>query len=309
MTTTLETVEYYESLLTMQYLNLPNATGVIAATVTPVLVPQQTQQTITLSGAPVSGTYKLVYAEQQTAAINPMGGAAAVQTALNNLLYSINPVLNQVSVIAEGFGYLVSFDLVAPVVPLLTVAANTTGVTITIGYPAIDEIIPLAVQNAFNLNGDNTAVGVQLDTLGKYAGVSRSGSGFSTSITLSDNDYFVLVKLAIAKNSAGSSLSDIQTLINTFFGTSIQVFDYQNMMMSYFIDALVGSTDLVQLVITDGLLPRPMGVGLTVFYPASLVFSFRTVQNASPGWPFNTVAAYDTTWQWLSSHNLIGAYP
>lgn len=171
--------------------------------------------------------------------------------------------------------------------------------------------LPLSVQNAFNLIGSNTAVGVQLDVLGKYAGVTRTGNGFYGPITLNDSDFLVFIQLAIVTNSAGSSLATIQQLLFQYFPDEILVFDYADMHMSYLIDSSVGSQALAQLFVAEGLLPKPMGVALasTIYYPGiKSFFGFRTYRlpahNASP---FNTYTSYVTTWPWLSYAYAVGA--
>ena len=138
--------------------------------------------------------------------------------------------------------------------------------------PVIMNQIPLAVQNGFNMDG--TAVGVQLDVLGKYAGVSRNGYGvFGQPITLDDADFFTLIKVAILTNSNQSDLSDIQKVLQIYFPSEMFVFDHKNMRMSYFINSSVGSQNLIQLFITEGLLPKPMGVQLAApIYDSALKF-------------------------------------
>lgn len=166
--------------------------------------------------------------------------------------------------------------------------------------------LPLAVQDAFNLLGSSPAVGVQLDILGKYAGVTRSGYDFEGDpIILGDADYLQLIKFAVATNNAGSSLSDIQAIFNGFFPPGlVYVFDYQNMHMSYLIDSDLGNQALVQLLATKGLLPKPMGVQLTVttYSPViDMFFGFRDYINANPlATPFNTYTDYNLDWPWLT---------
>lgn len=176
--------------------------------------------------------------------------------------------------------------------------------------PVIMDQMPAAVMNAFNLLGGSPAVGVQLDVLGKYAGVTRSGVGFTGPITLSDADFLSLIQLAVLTNSAGSSLSTIQALLAQFFPNEILVFDYQNMQMSYLISSTIGSQDLVQLVVSEGLLPKPMGVSLASVIYAPVIdafFGFRTyalpAHNVSP---FNDYASYQMDWPWLSYGDAIG---
>jgi hypothetical protein len=138
--------------------------------------------------------------------------------------------------------------------------------------PVVMGQLPLAVQNAFNMDG--TAVGVQLDTLGKYAGVTRNGYSVSGQpISLSDADFFTFIKLAVLTNSEGSDLNTIQNLLHTFFPGELFVFDHKEMRMSYLISSTVGSQNLIQLFITEGLLPKPMGVELAApIYSSNLKF-------------------------------------
>ena len=132
--------------------------------------------------------------------------------------------------------------------------------------------LPIAVQNAFNMDG--TAVGVQLDVLGKYAGVTRNGYSLSgLPISLSDADFFTLIKMAILTNSSGSDLNSIQSLLNIYFPNEIYVFDHKEMRMSYLINSSIGSQNLIQLFITEGLLPIPMAVQLaSPIYTSNLKF-------------------------------------
>ncbi len=132
--------------------------------------------------------------------------------------------------------------------------------------------LPLTVQSAFNMDG--SAVGVQLDVLGKYAGVTRTGYDLQgLPVTLNDSDFFILIKLAIVTNSAESDLNTIQTILNFFFPNEIFVFDHKEMRMSYLIDSSIGTQNLIELFITEGLLPKPMGVQLAApIYTTPLVF-------------------------------------
>lgn len=138
--------------------------------------------------------------------------------------------------------------------------------------PVIMSQLPLLVQNAFNMDG--TAVGVQLDVLGKYAGVTRTGYGLTgVPITLDDTDFFKFIQLAILTNSSGSDLNTIQKLIQIYFPGELFVFDHKEMRMSYLINSTIGSQELVELFITEGLLPKPMGVQLAApIYSSNLKF-------------------------------------
>lgn len=307
ITTPLEIVQSYIDLLIMQYLGKPNASATIDALVSPAVIPQTSVQTITFSATPSSGTFVLTYGEENTSALNWNATATDVQTALR-LLTGLSTVI-VTGLITSAVGLTVSFEGVAPPADSLSVFSNTlfNGGSVSITIAETDLTLPLAVQDAFNLiEGTGVATGAQLDILGKYAGVSRTGLGFTQSITLDDADYYRLIQMAIVLNSAGSSLATIQDFLLLFFPGEIFVFDYQDMTMSYIISQGIGSPDLVQLFVTEGLLPVPMAVGVTVFNPISAkLFSFRTYEAESSGFPFNDYIDYNQTWTWLSYHDLV----
>lgn len=172
-------------------------------------------------------------------------------------------------------------------------------------YMPILNQLPVSVQDAFNLiEGTTIAVGDQLDILGKYAGVTRSGQGFFAPITLDDADFISLIRIAIVQNSSGSSLATIQQNLFDFFAGGMLVFDYKDMSMTYYISSTVGSIDLVQLFVTEGLLPRPMAVFVNIIIYAPVIdkfFSFRTYDlPVTNGEPFNDYADYQEDWPWLS---------
>lgn len=161
--------------------------------------------------------------------------------------------------------------------------------------------LPLQVQNAFTI-GDTViagtdypgAVGVQLDILGKYAGVVRSGYDLAGNpLTLNDMDFTTLIRLAIVTNNSGSSLADIQNLLHNNFANEMFVFDGANMQMSYLITSSIGSQALVELFITEGLLPKPMGVQLAsvIYVPTVSLFGFQTYDDVSPAWSNSTTYA------------------
>ncbi len=175
--------------------------------------------------------------------------------------------------------------------------------------PVIMNQLPLAVQSAFDLE---TAVGKQLDVVGKYQGVTRYGRDFSGPVTLGDADFRQFIKIAIVQNSSKSSLYDIQTLLHTFFPGIIFVFDYQNMRISYYFDSDAIGSQLAEFFVQSGLLPKPMGVRL-----AAIIF-LPTIDNAY-GWSgmgaytapaynvhgFNTYSQYDLDCHWINYDDAI----
>jgi hypothetical protein len=172
--------------------------------------------------------------------------------------------------------------------------------------PLMMDQLPLQVLDALNID---TAVGAQLDIIGKYVGVSRRAVTFSGPVTLSDSDFRMMVKLKAIQNNAGSSLSVIQDLLAVYFQGKILVFDYQDMHMSYLFDSSIGGLGLAEVFLKNGVLPRPMGVQLGLIIYADNItqfFGFRTYE--SPGYNvtgFNNYTSYATDHPWLSYANAI----
>jgi hypothetical protein len=175
--------------------------------------------------------------------------------------------------------------------------------------PVVTDQLPALIQDSYDLS---TAIGVQLDVLGKYAGVTRYGYGIGGSqITLGDSDFRTLIKLAVLKNNSGSSLYDIQTLIEGNFHNQILVFDHSNMQMSYYLNSTIGSQNLGQVFVTSGLLPKPMGVEIGSIIYSSDIFRFfgmRTYGLAGYNVTgFNSYSSYQTDRPWLSYTNALTA--
>lgn len=306
---TTELRDYYANLLILQYLGKPKAYQTIQAIVTPVIMPQVTIEQLAFSLAPTSGTFTLTYDTFTTAPINWNDSAAAIQTKLQAL-----PGLSTVTVTGSiaSQNLIVTFTGVEPIALILVVGSNSlmsSGDAVTITVTEIDVTLPVAVQDAFNVTGPDTAQGVQLDVIGDYVGAARTSPGFTQQITLDDADYLTLIQLAIIENNAGSSLAEIVELLNQFFPNEIFVIDNKDMTMDYIISSLVGSQDLIQVFITQGRLPRPMAVRIKsiIYGPTNdLYFGFRTYAGpAMHSTPFNTYAAYNTTWIWLKYSNVI----
>lgn len=305
--TPIEIVKVYIDLLIMQYLNKPNASGTIRTLASPAILPQTSAQTIGFDPVPSSGSFVLSYDGVNSAPIDWNDTQSAIEAILQAI-----PDLENISVVGDvSTGMTVTFDDVMPPAFMLEVVSSTlqdgpdeTVITIT----ETDVTLPIAVQDAFNLLGNNLAQGVQLNVLGMYAGVSRTGQGFNQQITLDDADFLSLITMAVVKNSAGSSLADIQFFLNEFFPNQIFVFDNQNMTMEFVISQTVGSQDLAQMLIVQGLLPIPMGVRATViaYAPSANLFSFRTyLYPNTTGSGANTYDDYQLDRPWLTYKNVI----
>lgn len=152
----------------------------------------------------------------------------------------------------------------------------------TLVEPVIMDQLPVDVQDAFNLN---TAEGVQLDVIGKYAGITRYVYDFTGPVTLDDTDFRQLIRIKIVQNNQFSSTYDIQNLLFIFFMGTVRFFDFQDMSVEYYFDAAFGTSQLAEIFIKQKLLPKPMGVGLraTIYVPTgSLLFSFRDYVRPAP---------------------------
>ena len=307
-------VSYYADLLNMQYVNKVKARATIEASADAIVMPQKSKQTLNfrIDGEHVnsalpgySGNYKLKYKTNETPAIPFASNAAYVQGQLRTL--TGYPTLTVTGTVETEF--LVSFNDNLVSADLLVVSFNDIfgpgALPVTIQIEETDPILPLAVQSAFNiLPGFDFAEGVQLDIIGKYVGVSRNGRGFGSFITLTDEEFILLIRAAIARNSLGSSLDDIQTFLFNYFPEQIFVYDYDNMHLGYFIAPGVVSSNLLQIFIGQRLLPKPMAVSIyPIIYSLTdeLLFGFNTYTKVNTfASPFNSYAAYSQNVTWLS---------
>lgn len=166
--------------------------------------------------------------------------------------------------------------------------------------PVIMDQLPTQVQDAFD---PTTAVGDQLDVIGKYVGVSRMGNTLNGPITLTDEDYRQLIKMVIIKNNSGSSLATIQSLLSANFPGQIFVSDNQTMGLNYVLVNSLGTDDLLEIIVTGGYLPKPMGVQVSATIVPDFqfpVFKFRDYNNPTDGSPLNNYSSYQLTYPWLS---------
>lgn len=298
--------QYYANLLILQYIGQPDAYATIEALSNIAVMPQCTQEVLSFSGVAASGAFVLNYNGVATASLSWNSTVAQIQAALNAIT-GLSTVVVSGSIASKSLAVL--FSQVDAPANALTVTSNTlatsgaVAITVAITTPYVGDAsntLPLGLQLAFSIG---TAVGPQLDIIGKYAGVSRNGNNFSGPVTLDDSDFTQLIKIAIVQNSSGSALADIQNLLFLFFPGVITVFDYADMSMDYFFDASIGSNTLAEFFVMGGHLPKPMGVQLgTLVYasPINNFFGGRTMLVPPHGTHgFNTMAVYNTGCPWL----------
>ena len=115
------------------------------------------------------------------------------------------------------------------------------------------------IENAFNLD---TAIGKQLDVVGKYIGLDRYVSDVGINgdnIAMTDDEYRLLLKLQVIQNYSTHSFESIDNSVYAFFGVTL-IPSYGIMTMVYFADTAI--IDTVLLGVRKNVLPSPMGVGI-----------------------------------------------
>ena len=161
----------------------------------------------------------------------------------------------------------------------------------------------IQVRDGYDLD---TAVGVQLDILGKYLGNDRIITGVSFTrdyfgmviygatapfdhepfieygdtipdvqyrryqedaeslFTLNDEEYRFFLKLKLIQNYSNASNQQIDLFLEQFFGDNVIFTDRFNMTISYIFGENVER--LVTIAVSEGLLPKPAAVGLSVTF-------------------------------------------
>lgn len=133
--------------------------------------------------------------------------------------------------------------------------------------PFVDAInLNKAIKSAFFIN---TAVGVQLDTIGKWLGLSRQvdfqPSDGSSSI-LNDKYYRIALKAKVVKNLWKGTIEDFYNMWQILFnGEDLQVYLADNQNMDYVIvtwDSTTQDSMISDLLRNGYLIPRPAGLGI-----------------------------------------------
>lgn len=156
------------------------------------------------------------------------------------------------------------------------------------------------MQAALSGYGILTAVGHQLDIIGKYVGVNRAVVGLSFSrgyfgyaeygdttpfawkgyakygdtvinvkfrdyiesqqseYNLTDDEYRVMIRLAIIRNNAEATTYNTDILLQDIFGSGVYMDDNQDMSVTYYTNA--ANERMVSIATSMGLLPTPAGV-------------------------------------------------
>lgn len=169
-------------------------------------------------------------------------------------------------------------------------AANTVGVwaDCMTGDALLTEL-----WDAFDID---TAIGAQLDAIGKFVGISRYG--------LNDDKYRVIIKFKVLKNNIGVSMKEIDDAVYLYFGTQVVVVNNKDMTITYILANELG--DIIPILLSEDLLPAPLGVktkAITSINPSNAYFGFKRGDMATDAVGFST-ADNKQEGIWLSSENI-----
>lgn len=142
----------------------------------------------------------------------------------------------------------------------------------------------------------DTAIGEQLDIIGKFVGIGR--------FNLNDELYRTIIKFKILKNNIGVSMKEIDDAVYAYFGTSIIVNNNKNMSITYIVNNNL--SDLIPILISEDLLPAPLGVGVNVITsvdPTKAYFGFKRGDMTTNAVGFSTGSEKQEA-TWLSSDDL-----
>lgn len=128
---------------------------------------------------------------------------------------------------------------------------------------AVDGLL-LDLPEAFNVN---TAVGVQLDAIGKIVNLPR--------YNFNDDQYRILLNLRIITNNSGVTMKEIDDIMFNFFGKSIVCHNNQDMSLTYIV--FPEYEDLIPVIQAEQLFPAPLGVDVNIVVSVDLpelIFGF-----------------------------------
>ena len=130
-----------------------------------------------------------------------------------------------------------------------------------IGYSTVNVNLPDLIINGYDLG---TAEGNQLDILGQYIGLKRTVRaliGTSNTNVLNDDQYRLLLRLKLIKNTNFSSTSQLRSALYAWFPTSIRLYDNRDMTYEYQLSSFW--SELLNVIVAEELLPVPMALGYT----------------------------------------------
>lgn len=148
--------------------------------------------------------------------------------------------------------------------------------------------------DAFDID---TAIGAQLDVIGKFCGLERFG--------LDDEQYRILIKFKILKNNIGTTMKEIDDAIFEYFGNTIVVNNNKDMSITYIVAQSLGS--LIPILVNQDLLPAPMGVGVSIITsvdPSKEYFGFKRGDTSTNAVGFSKADDKQEA-TWISSSDIL----
>ena len=118
----------------------------------------------------------------------------------------------------------------------------------------LSDMVWTSVRDAFDIN---TAVGVQLDLLGKYVGAYRQTEATTE---LADSDLRFLIKMKAIKNASDNSMKQIDDYLWLFFGDIVKAINNKDMSMTYQFTNFFSS--IMTFARDSDALPRPLSVAI-----------------------------------------------
>ena len=156
-----------------------------------------------------------------------------------------------------------SFDMTTAIGAQLDIIAKYIGVTRTILVPVnapyfgfIDATVAV---NDVSQNQNGFMDATTPDTF-VYAEFFNALNALYSAQQLSDGNFRTLIALKMISNFGNSSLSNITNGLYALLGTLIFPVDHQDMTMTYWVAPSIGLPNSTLLAV----LPRPMGVGITI---------------------------------------------
>ena len=153
-------------------------------------------------------------------------------------------------------------------------------------------IMPLALANAFDVT---TATGQQLQWIAQLVGCVNSGYNLSGQfVTLTDTQFGLLIQAKGALNRLRGTNAQIQNFIFKYFAGVLRVSNDLNMNMTYTFLVPLNSLQWVELFISQGFLPVPLGVNMGPVIRGGDYFAYVTSLNTvANAWqkPFCTSTA------------------
>ena len=160
--------------------------------------------------------------------------------------------------------------------------------------------LPKKVEKGFD---PDTAVGPQLDIIGKFYGVDRIVPRNNNK--LNDDDFRTVLKIKAITNTLGSSLKDIREFLSEInkdrlLGGDLIITDRLRMNIRY-TGNLVVSQNLFNYLEDPNILPRPTGVSVSLGITQidQTTFTFKKYgETSDTGTGFNTYDNIDSTKKW-----------